>query len=134
MSDIVERARNLRGGVCTDDCYDLVQELADEIERLQDCNKARDHETQGLYAEIERLQALLKAVNIETQAEIERLGSLRSAEITAYNKRIDELDAEIERLRSCLLLPIVDIERRDAEIKRLQSRLAEFNAMVAGLP
>ena len=119
MSDIVERARNLRGGVCTDDCYDLVQELADEIERLQDCNKARDHETQGLYAEL---------------AEIERLGSLRSAEITAYNKRIDELDAEIERLRSCLLLPIVDIERRDAEIKRLQSRLAEFNAMVAGLP
>jgi hypothetical protein len=30
----------------------------DEIERLQDCNKARDHEIQGLYAEIERLKAL----------------------------------------------------------------------------
>jgi predicted RNase H-like nuclease (RuvC/YqgF family) len=90
----------------------LVKELADEIERLQDCNKARDHEIQGLYAEIERLQAELNSLRkaewaqlAETHAEIERLDSLRSAEITAYNKRIDELEAEIARLKDELQSP-----------------------------
>jgi hypothetical protein len=109
MTDIVERARK---AASQGDFYlhnSLVYELIDEVERLR-AQVAETVPGAAREAEVERLQNYkrLQAEDIMTlgqqvgklEAEIERLYSLRSAEITAYNKRIDELEAETERLRA----------------------------------
>jgi hypothetical protein len=50
--------------VCTDDCYDLVQELADEIERLE--------------AEVEHLRAILTPEQLEHAEMVKRIKSEKS--------------------------------------------------------
>jgi hypothetical protein len=66
-ADEIERLKTDLDGqadLIDEHCVTLDKQRA-EIERLQDCNKARDHEIQGLYAEIEHLRAENKKLKVK---------------------------------------------------------------------
>jgi hypothetical protein len=86
MSDIVERARNLRGGVCTDDCYDLVQELADEIVQLR--AETDPYIELRMEAEIERLRADKEAISQTASDYLHEIERLRGVE----GRRMEVID------------------------------------------
>jgi hypothetical protein len=95
MTDIVEQARKvveLRGDTYSSyEVVGLLGQLVAEVERLQDCLQARDHELQTVYGEIERLRTTLKNAPEPTpkRAWVQRY-------IDWWDKNVSEMVAEFE--------------------------------------